>query len=730
MKSVFERKFQHFLLIKKKNDKLFNIDTQERTFKAFTNGESKILNARVFYAASKINALVRGFLDRVLANKLRKYHRAMALIQRIMKGKIGRLKWRREFWRSISIVKSDMALKELIDRSSLVREKVVKQKKQTNNWKEYYDPLTECFWYYNSNTRLNTWEVPVCFQSSLICHWNGYESFGATSSASLSRALNDGHLGTLQQDGTKALSSHAPCRCIFKSTEEYHNHLRTAHKWYCVACLQANPGLSFPKCNLCQNKYNEDGIDGESLLKQKVQSVEQELLKFIQKDIKQLGGEPLLYSVRERLIDIGEQRKDMLDSIAAAEMERQMPAYSKSTKLDKTLDTLKSSYSKSMKESLHDKLHRKSSTANVFGENKSESLKLPPIANSANKNRATSSRSKSKPLNIDALLHQSRKASRNAKRIKSQKLETTTQFDVYNNNDSLLGVFPPTSSITKLLVDKRIEDTFEEEKQELDPILKGVMNESQFQILTSVHDESIYAKWKMELISDDEEDNDTQTDSVASIHSGPDADLSPINNKSKKSAFQDDGKVIQLGPTKEGYAKLIVCSQFFDEQCRLTTCPYAHPGIRDSAKINYHSKRLITGQRVRTPYVIVCPFQHPCAPMCEEGKSCRYYHTYVRPSTQEIILSLYPMKIGHTRREFEGGAVYVGSIDDNRFNGYGTMHWSHGAVYMGDWKNNLRHGFGIFRTKEGLEYIGSFVDGKRDGWGVLHNANGEEYVGK
>lgn len=155
-------------------------------------------------------------------------------------GQNSRVNCRREIWRSISIVKSDEALKELIDRSSLVREKVVKQKKQSNHWNEYCDPLAECFWYYNANTRLNTSEVLICFQSSLICQWDGYESFGATSSASLSRALNVDC--TIPKDTSKALSSHAPCHCIFKSVEEYHNHLRAVHKWYCVACLQANPG--------------------------------------------------------------------------------------------------------------------------------------------------------------------------------------------------------------------------------------------------------------------------------------------------------------------------------------------------------------------------------------------------------------------------------------------------------------------------------------------------------
>jgi hypothetical protein len=68
---------------------------------------------REFYAASKIGALIRGFLDRLLCNRLKKRLRAIRTIQRIILGKIGRLRWKREYWRSVSVVKSDTALQVL-----------------------------------------------------------------------------------------------------------------------------------------------------------------------------------------------------------------------------------------------------------------------------------------------------------------------------------------------------------------------------------------------------------------------------------------------------------------------------------------------------------------------------------------------------------------------------------------------------------------------------------------
>ena len=75
---------------------------------------------REFYAACKMQSIVRGFLDRILCSKKRKFKRAVELISRIMKGKLGRMKWRKEYWRSKSVVKSDRALKVLRENSNFI----------------------------------------------------------------------------------------------------------------------------------------------------------------------------------------------------------------------------------------------------------------------------------------------------------------------------------------------------------------------------------------------------------------------------------------------------------------------------------------------------------------------------------------------------------------------------------------------------------------------------------
>ena len=63
-----------------------------------------------YYAASRINGIVRGYLDRILCKGLMRIFRATMLIQRLIRGKLGRMKWMREYWRMRSVVRSDTAL--------------------------------------------------------------------------------------------------------------------------------------------------------------------------------------------------------------------------------------------------------------------------------------------------------------------------------------------------------------------------------------------------------------------------------------------------------------------------------------------------------------------------------------------------------------------------------------------------------------------------------------------
>jgi hypothetical protein len=111
--------------------------------------------------------------------------------------------------------------------------------------------------------------------------------------------------------------------------------------------------------------------------------------------------------------------------------------------------------------------------------------------------------------------------------------------------------------------------------------------------------------------------------------------------------------------------QLRVCSVFAGgEQC-ITTCPLAHPGVRDAAVVRsavvqprqqQQQQQQQQQRRVRAvdssgsssssaQCVIVCEAallgMLGQGPGCSEGMSCRQYHPYVRPSTQQLIDKIY-----------------------------------------------------------------------------------------
>jgi hypothetical protein len=65
---------------------------------------------REYYAASRINAIIRGFLARLLFQEKIRVYRATIILQKLIRGKLGRIRWMRAYWLSKSVVKSKTAL--------------------------------------------------------------------------------------------------------------------------------------------------------------------------------------------------------------------------------------------------------------------------------------------------------------------------------------------------------------------------------------------------------------------------------------------------------------------------------------------------------------------------------------------------------------------------------------------------------------------------------------------
>jgi hypothetical protein len=70
----------------------------------------KNITPREYYASSKIGSIIRGYLARLYCNELLRQIHAAIVIQRLIRGKLGRIKWMREYWLKLSVVKSRHAL--------------------------------------------------------------------------------------------------------------------------------------------------------------------------------------------------------------------------------------------------------------------------------------------------------------------------------------------------------------------------------------------------------------------------------------------------------------------------------------------------------------------------------------------------------------------------------------------------------------------------------------------
>ncbi|GMH65407.1 hypothetical protein TrST_g10128 [Triparma strigata] len=171
---------------------------------------------------------------------------------------------------------------------------------------------------------------------------------------------------------------------------------------------------------------------------------------------------------------------------------------------------------------------------------------------------------------------------------------------------------------------------------------------------------------------------------------------------------------------------LTVCRKFKKGTCTKTTCPRAHPGLRDNAELFP-----VEGKGKRGAFMVQVCWDWIVRGKCNDGMHCTKYHSYIRPETKEIIMRLYPKRNGTRQKESASGMLVSGSVSDEIFQGYGIIEWTSGDSYCGNLKDNLRSGFGVWKSADGTkEYLGNWVRGLREGWGVLTHPVGETYVGE
>ena len=210
MRIPVERKLGQLSTKKNELDLVNEIEAGAESLERQMDHDRRVMLARKFRAASRVQGLIRGFLGSMVAAQLRLELKSAIVVQSLVRGFLGRKRWMYEYWKKVSVVKSIQGLEDLLARSNLIR-----QSRDKPIWREYFDPLSNCFWYYEPRTRKNMWDCPVTFQRDLVCPWNGFKEYGG-------------------------LPSQKKCRCVFDTAIAYQNHLRFAHRWYCAACDSAN----------------------------------------------------------------------------------------------------------------------------------------------------------------------------------------------------------------------------------------------------------------------------------------------------------------------------------------------------------------------------------------------------------------------------------------------------------------------------------------------------------
>mgnify|MGYP005649617647 FL=1 len=79
--------------------------------------------------------------------------------------------------------------------------------------------------------------------------------------------------------------------------------------------------------------------------------------------------------------------------------------------------------------------------------------------------------------------------------------------------------------------------------------------------------------------------------------------------------------------------------------------------------------------------------------------------------------------------EADGGGVYEGEWQNDRYNGQGVYTFPDGSLYYGNFKDNYFSGQGTFYWPDGDSYVGEFKYDKFNGIGTLTWADGSQQEG-
>jgi len=488
--------------------------------------------------------------------------------------------------------------------------------------------------------------------------------------------------------------------------------------------------MMFPKCMLCGNRYNQDGIDGEVALKASLEEVRSKIERFVQYD----NGDDdptattgtMSYSLKSRLSQMAQDRQDAMEAMRMAVLEKEATDRWLGTKTDKAdelsqkLIGISDAYMDKAKTSSIKIQHARNYVGNVFSEvlfNHRDSSTISTVQMSQGLQQplgtgfTTTVASTITSINSSSYTLQDHNLAYSEAGYDEDGISVLTgdaryRDDLDDDVDSTPTHHTVTLRATELAFQSNGGIDGEVERYR-DPSTRGIMTAKDFNLFTSSNSPDYDVSSLLSLNLYQEYDSTADNDPIDGSHS----DNSSSSLKDK--------------------VKLDICRKFMEGKCSLSTCPLAHPGKRDSC---IPRVRIVTdnvGTKFQIPFVFVCPRGNGVLNDCPLGLNCKDFHVYVRPTTEEIIQLLYPTSTGRKIKEYgKSDAKFFGNVLKGIMSGYGVITWRNGSTYMGDWEDNKKHGWGIFRSMDGTEYVGSFREGVRSGWGIMSNANGDEYIGE
>ncbi|GMF54016.1 unnamed protein product [Phytophthora fragariaefolia] len=173
-----------------------------------------------YFVATSLQCRYRGWKGRCIAAQKRQRHNAAIAIGRIVRGFLGRRRAAEEKRKLRQVLHSPIALKLLLERSTVVR--------TIKNWQELLDPHTNEYFYFHIFRHDSQWLPPESYQEFLVCKW-------------------------------------PECDFVAKTIHEIHEHYKTQHIWYCPVCMMKVCTSTFPICPMCKSICSHDAVTGEIL---------------------------------------------------------------------------------------------------------------------------------------------------------------------------------------------------------------------------------------------------------------------------------------------------------------------------------------------------------------------------------------------------------------------------------------------------------------------------------